>query len=113
MKFLIAALIALVAVAAPVSAQEVEHEVFNKLFRIACVDLSDSLVRHLERDYGETKQMSALTTDGSVVSVLSNPDTGSWTLVVFSPDGTACMPLAGKESWEEYEQVVPVPGEPT
>ena len=114
MKFLIAVLVALVVVSVPVSAQEGStHSVFPKLFSISCVDIADSLVRHLERDYGETKKMSALTANGTVLSILSNPETGTWTLVVFNPDGTACMPLAGEHGWEEYEQVAPIPGEHT
>ena len=61
----------------------------------------DAGLAHLEQKYGETRIGAGLDQRGMVVEVLTNPVTGSWTIIMSGPDGQACIVAAG-ESWEIY-----------
>lgn len=64
------------------------------------------MLDHLARVYGEGV-LAMGTAPGEVrVIVTVNPDTGSWTIVVLRPDGTACAPAAGHD-WQMLPQGEP------
>lgn len=54
-------------------------------------------VTELGRKYLEAPVAYGLTSTGQVIEVLAS-GTGSWTLIVTSPDGTSCA-LAAGDSW--------------
>ncbi len=56
-------------------------------------------VTELGRKYLEAPVAYGLTSTGQVIEVLAS-GTGSWTLIVTSPDGTSCA-LAAGESWDK------------
>jgi hypothetical protein len=48
------------------------------------------------KQYGEQPMMRAITKSGNAMVFLSNPETGTWTLFMVSPNGTACGLDAGE-----------------
>ncbi len=45
--------------------------------------------------WAETRQVVGLASDGAVLEVFANPETGTWTLLRSTPDGRACIVAAG------------------
>lgn len=62
-----------------------------------CLDRDEFLARLAER-YGEQPIGFGLTPDGRVLEVVVSHQSGSWTIIVTSPDGVACG-LAAGEAW--------------
>ena len=60
----------------------------------------------LER-YGERPRAAGLAGDGRVVELLVSAS-GSWTLLLVRPDGTACI-AAGGEAWQDTPAPRPEP----
>ncbi len=58
-----------------------------------------AVVERLAEQYGETLQSTGLNADQRLMEVYASGTTGTWTIVVTDPDGTACMIEAG-EMWE-------------
>ena len=56
------------------------------------------VVARLGRDYGETRRGHGLQRATAVVEVFASEATGSWTIIVTSPNGVACLVAAG-EHW--------------
>lgn len=81
---LITIIIAVCALAGPVSAQ-----VDNK-----CAD-RQSVLNALVVEYGETRQAVSLGADNSIVEIHASSETGSWTITVTHPNGITCMVAAG------------------
>lgn len=82
---------------------------------ILCVDGTigsrDDLVAYLQgREWGETKQGMGLDSAGQVLEVYASEKTGTWTIIVTSPDGQACMAALGA-MWESGP-ITPL-GDPT
>ena len=71
----------------------------------------DSLVSHLGERFGEVPTARGLTAAGTVVEVLASP-TESWTIIVISPSGTACVVAAG-QAWTPVSPVRASDGSPT
>jgi hypothetical protein len=91
MRILAAALVAAFFMAAPAAAQ-----IFPRTMRVPCSDpgvLPDVLVR----DYGEVPAEQGIA-NGALVQLWRNAETGSWTILLISPDGTVCA-LASGEDW--------------
>lgn len=65
----------------------------------ACAPRAE-LVSQLEKKYGETRRAAGLQSRGSVTEIYASPKTGTWTIIVTRPDGTACAVAAG-EAWLE------------
>ena len=57
-----------------------------------------ALVARLRDNYGETRRGYGLQRGTSVVEVFASEETGSWTILLTSPDGVACLMAAG-EHW--------------
>jgi hypothetical protein len=58
----------------------------------------ERIVAQLEKKYGETRRGVGLQNKGSVTEIYASEKTGTWTIVVTKPDGTACAVAAG-EAW--------------
>ncbi len=54
-----------------------------------------SFIAQLDAKYGETRRSMGLS-GNSVVELYANEKTGSWTILITSPQGTACMLAAGQ-----------------
>lgn len=57
-----------------------------------------AVVKRLRDIYGETRRGYGLQRGASVIEVYASADTGSWTILVTTPDGVACLVAAG-EAW--------------
>jgi hypothetical protein len=64
-----------------------------------CAPRAD-IVSQLEKKYGETRRGAGLQNRGAVTEVFASAETGTWTIIVTRPDGTACAVAAG-EAWLE------------
>ena len=71
----------------------------------------DSLVSHLGERFGEVPWARGLTAAGTVIEVLASPEE-SWTIIVISPSGTACIVAAG-QAWTPVSPLTPSAGSPT
>lgn len=65
----------------------------------------DALAKALEQRYGEAPVERGLSMAGEMVEWWANDDTGTWTVLVYSASGTACILAAG----ELYEAVAVKP----
>lgn len=93
MHILAAALVAAFFMAAPAAAQ-----IFPRTLPIPCSG-PDVLPDLLARDYGEAPAEQGVA-DGALVQLWRNAETGSWTILLISPDGTVCA-LASGGDWME------------
>lgn len=50
---------------------------------------------HLAERYGEYRTAMGVMTDGNLLIILTTPEGTTWTALVVSPGGTACMVAAG------------------
>ncbi|MDX1402284.1 MAG: hypothetical protein R3245_10205 [Kiloniellales bacterium] len=57
----------------------------------------DRLVQSLEKRYGEQPIGAGVTNNGKLMEVLTSPS-GSWSVIVSSPNGISCLVAAG-EGW--------------
>lgn len=57
------------------------------------------VVEILRKRHGEQPMQIALTANGQVLEIWTNPD-GPWTLLVTSPEGFACIQATGHQPWE-------------
>jgi len=56
----------------------------------------ERVVAHLATRFAETRQALGLAARGTaMIEVFANLDTGSWTVLLTQPDGTACMIASG------------------
>jgi hypothetical protein len=78
-----AAVVGIVLPAAPAEAQMV------------CGKRAD-MVRQLGEKYGETRRSMGLAEGQGVVELYASEETGTWTILMTSPQGTACMMAAGQ-----------------
>ena len=62
------------------------------------------MVRQLDEKYGETRRSLGLAEGRGVVELFASEETGSWTILLTSPQGTACMMAAGEAF--QIEQVM-------
>ena len=68
----------------------------------------DEVVAKLAQRFGETLRSAGLQRAEGLVEVYASERTGTWTILLIRPDGTACL-LAAGELWEEEPR--PAPGE--
>jgi len=62
-----------------------------------------AVVAHLDAKYGERPVAVALAASGLVLEVLARPDGATWTIIVTSPQGVACLAAHG-EGWQQLLQ---------
>lgn len=53
------------------------------------------ILAQLEKHYSESPVAMGLDSRGRVLEVLTSPDSGTWTILVTSPDGVTCLVDAG------------------
>ncbi|MFQ5467819.1 MAG: hypothetical protein ACE5DS_06740 [Kiloniellaceae bacterium] len=58
----------------------------------------------LSQRYGEAPVALGVTNNGSLVEVLVDAASGTWTIIVTSPEGMSCLVLSG-EGWRHMEQI--------
>jgi hypothetical protein len=54
-----------------------------------------AVMAHLAEKYGETPRAAGLAANSTVMELLANDETGSWTITVTTPDGTTCLIASG------------------
>ncbi len=54
------------------------------------------IIRQLGEKYGETRRAMGLADGRGVVELYASEETGSWTILITSPQGTACLMAAGQ-----------------
>lgn len=87
-----AAAIGLFGMTAPASAEQ-----------IACAARAD-IVQKLDETYREARQAIALTKQGGLLEIFVSAK-GTWSILVSSPSGKACLVAVG-ENWQQQEQLV-------
>ncbi len=73
-----------------------------------CAERAQVIERLAER-YGETLQSMGMHSSQGVLEVYASEATGTWTILVTSPDGTSCLIAAG-EMWESDAEPLLKPG---
>jgi len=68
-----------------------------------CGSRADFLEK-LSKNYNEVPRHLGLASNGSVLEVVVNSKTRTWTIVVTMPNGTTCMVASG-DSWEDVPQI--------
>lgn len=66
-----------------------------------CAPHSDILA-HFAEQFDEAPVAAGLTSEGSLLEILSSRDNGTWTMIVIRPDGMSCF-VANGEAWREVE----------
>lgn len=66
--------------------------------------LRADFIAHLEKRHQEQPTSMGLASNGKMVEVLTSED-GTWTILVTSADGTACVVAAG-EAWQNTQPQV-------
>jgi hypothetical protein len=61
------------------------------------------IVRQLDEKYGETRRSMGLSEGKGVVELYASDETGSWTILLTTPQGTACM-MASGEAFQNIQQ---------
>ncbi len=74
----------------------------------ACAERTQVIERLAER-YGETLQSLGMHSNNGLLEVYASEATGTWTILVTSPDGTACLIAAG-QMWEADAAPTTKPG---
>lgn len=69
----------------------------------------EQVVERLAERYGETLQSMGMHSSNGLLEVYASEETGTWTILVTSPDGTACL-LAAGQMWEADAKPLIKPG---
>jgi hypothetical protein len=64
------------------------------------------IVRQLDEKYGETRRSMGLAGGRGVVELYASDETGSWTILLTTPQGNACMMASGEAFQIEPVKVV-------
>ena len=67
------------------------------------------VIERLAQRYGETLQSMGMHSSDGLLEVYASEATGTWTILVTSPDGTACLVAAG-QMWEADAKPLAKPG---
>ena len=101
MKALLISTALAVLLALPVSAQNAR----NCAPRGAVVD-------RLAQGYGETRQSMGLGANNAVIEVFASDETGTWTIMVTTPNGLTCLVASGR-FFERLKETLPAKGDDT
>ena len=71
-------------------------------------DQRDNVLGLLAERYHERPIAVGVTSEGSLVEVLTDAKGGTWTIIVTSPEGMSCLVLSG-EGWQAKLQVAQDP----
>ena len=64
----------------------------------------DNVLALLAKKYQETPIAAGVTNTGGLVEVLTDIKSGTWTIIVTTPQGMSCLVAAG-EGWRHMEQI--------
>jgi len=64
----------------------------------------DNVLELLAKKYQETPIAAGVTNTGGLVEVLTDHKSGTWTIIVTTPQGMSCLVAAG-EGWRNMVQV--------
>ncbi len=64
----------------------------------------DNVLKLLAKKYQETPIAAGVTNTGGLVEVLTDIKSGTWTIIVTTPQGMSCLVAAG-EGWRNMEQI--------
>jgi hypothetical protein len=64
----------------------------------------DNVLELLAKKYKETPIAAGVTNTGGLVEVLTDHKSGTWTIIVTTPQGMSCLVAAG-EGWRNMVQV--------
>ncbi len=64
----------------------------------------DNVLDLLAKKYQETPIAAGVTNTGGLVEVLTDIKSGTWTIIVTTPQGMSCLVAAG-EGWRNMEQI--------
>jgi hypothetical protein len=64
----------------------------------------DNVLALLAKKYKETPIAAGVTNTGGLVEVLTDIKSGTWTIIVTTPQGMSCLVAAG-EGWRNMEQI--------
>ncbi len=64
----------------------------------------DNVLALLAKKYKETPIAAGVTNTGGLVEVLTDIKSGTWTIIVTTPQGMSCLVAAG-EGWWNMEQI--------
>jgi hypothetical protein len=67
------------------------------------------VVERLSEKYGETLQSMGMHANNGLLEVYASEATGTWTILVTTPDGNSCMIAAG-QMWESHTAPLTKPG---
>lgn len=62
----------------------------------------DSVISKLEARFGEAQSGTGIVSENRVLELWQSPETGSWTILMTTADGTTCIVAAGSE-WAPRE----------
>lgn len=78
-----------------------ELNMFPQTWRVPCTGDIPALRTELETRFGKSRMLST-SNGGAALDIWTNPETGTWTIVLYRVDGTACVPLSGKGDWARH-----------
>ncbi len=64
----------------------------------------DNVLKLLAKKYKETPIAAGVTNTGGLVEVLTDHNSGTWTIIVTTPQGMSCLVAAG-EGWRNMVQI--------
>ena len=64
----------------------------------------DNVLELLAKKYQETPIAAGVTNTGGLVEVLTDHKSGTWTIIVTTPQGMSCLAAAG-EGWRNMERI--------
>ncbi len=64
----------------------------------------DNVLELLAKKYQETPIAAGVTNTGGLVEVHTDHNSGTWTIIVTTPQGMSCLVAAG-EGWRNMEQI--------
>ena len=62
------------------------------------------LLKQLAKQFHEQPAALGLTSNGSLIEVLTSDDGETWTILISQPNGSSCLVAVG-EGWEELKRV--------
>lgn len=67
------------------------------------------VVTRLAEGYGETRQSMGLGANNAVIEVFASDESGTWTIIVTTPNGMTCLVASG-QAFEELAEALPAKG---
>ena len=72
----------------------------------------EMVINRLADGYGETRQSIGMAANNAVVEVYASDESGSWTIIVTTPNGLSCLVASG-QGFENLSEELPPQGDPT